>query len=181
MILHDELMKATIATSRFEESRDYISLSNIFKPVDELLNDYNHGYTTNDEGKIKCRMGYWMEEGLMQRLLKIGGVKPSRAIEVPNTNGLIKGHPDFFWGNVPGDCKSFLLDQYLPEPNKLSRKIYWQMNAYMLYSNTDSSIVVCESRESGMIKTIQVRRNAQVCALIDDKVRAIFQQLKSAA
>lgn len=177
--LHKKLLQVTKDTSCFETKRDYVSLSNIIKPVEELIFDYQNGYNVNDEIQLKCRMGYWMERGLKERLRYITGITESEEIVVPESNGLIKGHPDFFYTGYPGDCKSFLLDEFLPDERKVPKKIYWQMNAYMLYSEQITSVIICESRESGMLKTIEVRKNIYICNQINEKVKEIIKILSS--
>ncbi len=52
------------------------------------------------------------------------------------------------------------------------------MNAYMFYSNNVKAFVVCESRESGLLKTIEVKRNDNICLQIGDKCKAIMSELK---
>lgn len=179
--LLNDLLAESYATSKFEERRNYVSLSNIIKPVDDLVSDYVNGQTCDNAGRLKCRMGYWMERGLMERVLKLQYAQMGYEIVVPSSNNLIKGHPDFKYAKCPGDCKSFLLDEYLPDERKIPKKIYWQMNAYMLYDDADRSFLVCESRQSGMIKVITIRRNESVCNAIDEKCQLIINALQSIA
>ena len=118
---------------------------------------------------------------MKERLLQIEGVEDSYEIVVPGSNGLIKGHPDFRYFRCPGDCKSYLKDEHIPDERNIPAKIYFQLNAYMFYDNSNMAYIVCESRESGMLKVLTVRRNAGVCDKIDRKVQDILQQLKQVA
>lgn len=173
--LLNDLMKITLDTSMFEERRDYVSLSGIINDVEALLNDYRNGYTTDDAGKLKCRMGYYMEAGLKERLMQIPGIEEHPPVIVPGTNGLIKGHPDFSYYGYPADCKSFLADEHMPDgkERRISAKIFWQMQGYMCFTGKDKSFVVCESRQSGFIRVIEIRANATIQERIKGKVESI--------
>lgn len=178
MQLQNDLLRVTLENSGFETKRSYISLSHIMNDVDTLIRQYEQGYSDSEETRIRCRMGYWMEKGMMERLSKIEGIEPGGEIVVPESNGLIMGHPDFKYEGCPGDCKSFPLDEHLPETKNIPKRIYWQMNAYMLYSNSPVSYLVCESRQSGKMIVLRVIANAYVQELIKNKVAEILKRIK---
>ncbi len=170
MDLQKNLLQSTLQTSHFETRRDYISLSQIYQDVETLLRQYREGFEDSESIRMKCRLGYWMEQGMMERLLTIDGVTKHPEIIVPGCNNLIKGHPDFLYNECPGDCKSFPLDEYLPQPNNIPHRIYWQMQGYMLYSNTRFSYILSESRQSGIFSVISVRANPRIQENIQNKV-----------
>lgn len=82
--------------------------------------------------------------------------------EISAFNGLVRGHPDFRFDGFPGDCKTVPLDEHLPEPGRLPRRVFFQLQGYMLYGCDDRALAVYESRENGMIRVFWVYRNARV-------------------
>jgi hypothetical protein len=171
------LEQFTAAISKFETKRNYISLSNAVKTEEELLHDYFNGFQDGHEIRLKCYKGYQMELDLRARIEKCfyGHVGPFDEISV--FNGLVKGHPDFSYDGYPADCKSVNLDEHLPVDGKLPRKVYWQMQAYMLYSKKAKGLVIYESRQSGFIRDIWVPENRTIQTQIDLKMHAVAAQI----
>ena len=114
-----------------------------------------------------------MEKDLMRRIEKCFGEQIKTGIEVVAINGLVKGHPDFTFDNYPADCKSVLMDDWLPKENKVSRKIFWQMQGYMFYMKKDKALLIYESRESGKIIEIWLRANQSIQNQIEEKILQI--------
>jgi hypothetical protein len=171
------ITKITADCSHFEPSRNYISLSHISLSVDELIEQYRNGFEDNLNVRLKCYKGYQMEADLLKRITLAFGARISTGIEITLHNGLVKGHPDFTFDRYPGDCKSVLMDDWLPQGKNLSRKIYWQMQAYMRFTGQDKAIVIYESRESGKIEDYWLRANISVQKEIDEKIKAILNIL----
>lgn len=175
------LEQFTASISKFETKRPYISLSNSIKSEEELLHDYFHGFTAGHEGLLKCYKGYQMEHDLKARIEKCfhGHVGPGG--EISAFNGLVQGHPDFLFDGYPGDCKSVNLDEHLPVDGKLPRKVYWQMQGYMLYGKKDKALVIYESRQSGFIRDFWIVRNGPIQIEIDAKMRSVVSQIPATA
>lgn len=173
-----QLEEFTASISQFDTHRPYIGLSNIYLEPATLIDHYLNGQTSDLIGKLKCYKGYQMEKDLVGRIQSLYKDRISFR-EIEAFDGLIKGHPDFWYDNIPGDTKSVLMDDWFPD-EKLPRKIYWQLQGYMLYGNSHKAIVVYESRESGRIKHKWVNRNEIICREIKVKVESIVNKLKEA-
>lgn len=89
----------------------------------------------------------------------------------------IKGHPDFGFEGYPADCKSVPLDEHFPSNGKLPRKVYWQMQAYMRFSETQKALVIYESRETGSIRHYWIRENASIQRQIYSKLKFVVDEL----
>ena len=183
------LVNYTCAHSGFETKRDYISLSNISKTPQELVADYRKGYTTDEKGLLKCYKGYQMQIDLQVRLEEVFqkmGVDFSTDLdtlisELGTKDGLFKGHPDIMIDDkVPLDFKSVLMDEWIPEnPTRISRKIKFQMNAYMLFAESGISFVLYESRESGIIKCYCLHADKSIQREIEKTIAQVRELLNT--
>jgi hypothetical protein len=174
------LIKHTIFNSHFDTHRDNISLSNIIKSPDELISDMNNGYTADQKAKLKCYKGYQMERDLVQRIMAEFKEIEFTSHTINLNNGLFKGHPDLVELDtmIPWDCKSVLMDEWLPRTYRdISHKIKYQMNGYMMGLKVNTSRVVFESRESGLIRVYQLNKNAVIQADINSKMNIILNKL----
>lgn len=98
-----------------------------------------------------------------------------KAHELIEYNGLIKGHPDFMFDQLPGDCKSVLLDNWLPKDGKIPTKVYFQMQAYMKACKEKKGILIYESRETGKVIDIVLKANKN----IQDQIEKKYAQLSN--
>jgi hypothetical protein len=175
------LEEFTARHSNFQPKRHYISLSHIAIPEADILKQWFGGFDDSLQVRLKCYKGYQMEKDIVNRLIAIYGDRIQTEIEYSTRNGLFKCHPDFEFDEFPGDCKSVMLDSWLPEPGKLPRKVYWQMQAQMLYGRKDKAVVIYESRETGLLRDYWLKPNASVQAEIDAKVDRIRIEIPSVA
>lgn len=175
MSISQQIENYTAAKSKFETSRDYISISHASLSVNELVSTFLNGFTDSHEIRLRCYKGYQMEADLKDRIQKCLPVIDGG--EIVAHNGLVKGHPDFrydFVNHYPGDCKSVPLDEYLPEPGRLPKKAFWQMQGYMHFDKKDRALIIYESRETGRIrdfwlmpvKPIQQQIDAKYCEVV---------------
>lgn len=171
------LEQFTASISQFETKRPYISLSNSFKTEEELLNEFFNGFQDGHEIRLKCYKGYQMERDIKSRIEKCfyGHVGPTE--EISAFNGLVKGHPDFLFDGYPADCKSVNLDEHLPIDGKLPRKVYWQMQGYMLYTNASKALVIYESRQSGFIRDFWIMANPAIQTQIHIKMKTVLSHI----
>jgi len=167
--------------SHFDSSRPYIQLSNCSAGEQEIIHQYYNGFTDSKEIRLKCYKGYQMEKDLKERLVNIYGNRISTTIEVVAFDGLVKGHPDFTFDSYPGDCKSVLMDEWLPKEHQLPRRVFWQMQGYMLYMSKPVAVVIYESRESGKIQDHWIKAHKPTQQLIDEKLTRIVNQIKGPA
>jgi hypothetical protein len=177
MGISEDIIKWTCENSHFEQTRNYISLSHIVASVDELINEYKNGFQDSESIRLKCYKGYQMEANLLTRIKHIYGDRIKTNIEISVFDGLIKGHPDFTFDNYPADCKSVLMDEWLPKDRRLPRRIYYQMQAYMLYLNKDKGLVIFESRESGLILDCWLRQNQNIQNEVREKIKKLKEKL----
>lgn len=120
-----------------------------------------------------------MERDLLSRLENLYGHNLITGKEISAFNGLVKGHPDAFLFGIPLDCKSVLMDDWIPKDRTLPNRIFWQMQSYMLYTNTSLSFVVFESRENGLIKVIPVCETKAIQDKIQEKLLKVVESIKS--
>jgi len=165
----DLITEYTLKHSNFETRRNYISLSNCYLSVDEIVSQYRNGFTDTLKGQLKCYKGYQMEHDLVKRIIAIYGDRIKTKSEISGFEGLVKGHPDFTFDDYPADCKSVLMDKWLPD-GRFPRKVYWQMQGYMKYSRQNKALVVYESRETGILKASWVFANIEIQNTINQKL-----------
>jgi len=173
----EAIERYTALHSNFETSRDYISLSHCHQSIDEILHQYKNGFPDSLKTRLKCYKGYQMELDLLARIKKVFG--PDRVKtgwEISAFDGKVKGHPDFKFMEYPADCKSVLMDDWLPI-GKLPKRVYWQMQGYMLYSDRIRALVIYESRETGLLKSFWINANRSIQAEIDQKMKEVVRQL----
>lgn len=173
----DQLSKYTAENSRFETSRNYVSISHASLSIEEILNQWANGFEDSLDIRLKCYKGYQMEDDLKARCKKVFGNDFFDYGEISAFNGIVKGHPDFKYQGLPGDIKTVALDEYLPT-QKLPRRVYYQMQGYMLYSNTHKSLVIYESRATGKIVDFWVYPNASIQKEINDKFEQVASHIK---
>ena len=172
------LQDYTCDHSSFEETRDYISMSYASLPKEEILRLFKETQKPDDLSLLRCYKGYQMEKDLKDRIFQVFHERVIDKPEIVAHEGLVKGHPDFRFDGFPADCKTVPLDDHLPIEKKVSRKIYCQMQAYMLYDNKEKALVIYESRETGRIFDLWLRENKVIQAEIEEKYRWVVNQLK---
>lgn len=175
--ISQQIERYTAEHSSFENSRDYISMSYAALDKEEILRNFKEGYVTDHLGLLRCYKGYQMEEDLKNRILSVFKSRITLRPEFVAFDGKVQGHPDFLFDSDPGDCKTVPLDEHLPKGDRLSRKIYCQMQAYMLYGNRSKALVIYESRETGIIKDFWLYPNPRIQREIDDKYKWVVSQL----
>lgn len=168
----------TASNSSFEKRRNYVSLSHIHLSTAEIINQRDLGFEDSLEIRLKCYKGYQMEKDLLLRIKEVFGPKITIGREIKSFNGLAKGHPDFFYENYPGDCKSVLHDDWMPNNGVLPRRVYWQMQGYMKYTNTDKALIIYESREGGKLLAGWIKANIEIQKRIEEKVEYIYKYYK---
>ena len=166
----------TCGISHFETSRNYISISHCGLSVDEILEQHTNGFTDTPDIRLRCYKGYQMEADLKMRIKGAFPKRYSDGVEVSAFDGKVKGHPDFMFDGLPSDCKSVALDEYLPQ-GRVPRKVYWQMQGYMLYLNQSNSLVIYESRATGKILDFWIPANLTIQEQIHDKFTEVIKQL----
>ena len=173
-ILESDLLRYTITHSSFDEHRDYIGLSHISETIEDIIKAYKQPQTVDNFVYLKCYKGYQMERDVVHRLGEIYGDRLAIFGEITAFNGLVRGHPDCWLDGFPVDIKSVLMNDWIPR-DKLPRKVYWQMQGYLLYSGSEKCYVIYESREMGAIKVFSVFPNASIQNEIKEKLEQIIK------
>lgn len=169
----------TAKISNFETERNYISLSHVAHDEGEIIRMYKAGFEDTLQIRLRCYKGYQMEKDLVRRIMVCFPLQASAHDEIREKWGQIwiKGHPDFMFNGYPADCKSVPLDEHFPDPKKLPRKVYWQMQAYMLFTKKDKALVIYESRETGSIRHYWIRANASIQRQVYSKLKFVVDEL----
>lgn len=180
--LQELMVQCTIKNSNFEESRNYVSLSHAALTVEQIVSQYKDGFKSDEESLIRCYKGYQMERDMKQRLLQICEIERiyfEDYVEISAFDGLVKGHPDFKIDGWIGDIKSVPLNEHLPSNEReVSRKIYFQCQAYLLYSGERKMVLLYESRESGFIREIWIHENFSIQKQIGEKYTEVVRRIK---
>lgn len=182
--LDELLIHYTAANSSFEESRNYISLSHAALPTEEIVRQYFEGFKADEEARLRCHKGYQMERDIKDRLRQvcdIHGLHFQENVEISAYDGLVKGHPDFKIDGYLGDIKSLPLDAHIPKrPSEVSRKVFFQIQAYLLYSGEQQAVVLYESRETGWIGEIWLKADPHgIQRQIRLKYEEVVKQVKA--
>lgn len=164
----------TCNISHFETSRDYISISHCGLSVDEIVEQHLKGFTDTPDIRLRCYKGYQMEADLKARIKGAFPQSYADGIEAVAFDGQVKGHPDFMFDGFPADCKSVALDEHLPQ-GRVPRKVYWQMQGYMLYLNLPKSLVIYESRHTGKLLDFWINSNLKIQEEIHDKFTEVIR------
>lgn len=166
----------TCKIAPFDSSRSYLSMSHCSASIEDQWNNYLKGFEDTHEIRLRCYKGYQMERDLRVRAKSaFPNEFEEFHPEISAFGGLVKGHPDFMWEGDPGDFKSVPLDEHLPQ-NKLPRRVYWQMQAYMLYTKKQRSLVIYESKETGRILDWFVRENKSIQNEIDTNFKILVKR-----
>lgn len=176
--IEKKLIEYTVINSKFEEKRDYVSMSHAHMSIEDLLKQWKNGFQADEKARLKCYKGYQMEADLLKRVKDIFVDKITDGGEIEGFEGKVKGHPDFRFEGNPGDFKSVLCDDWMPA-NKLPFKVYCQMQAYMFYDNAKMALVIYESRQSGIIKAFWVTPNTSLQEEIDFKFKSVVKVINN--
>ena len=172
------LTQWTLENNGHELVRDYIGLSQCALSIEEIVNSKLNGFPVGEDQLRKFYKGHQMEADLLRRLrIRIGDrVQPGG--EIVAFGGRVKGHPDFLFDGYPGDCKSVPLDEHIPQRRGLPRRVFWQMQGYMLFAPAQRSVVVYESRETGVIQAFDLFPVISIQREIQQKMAQVLGRLE---
>lgn len=168
----------TAQNSKFETSRDYVSISHCYDNVDQMVNTFIHGFEDSLDIRLRCYTGYKCESDLMRRIKAVFGDRIKTGIEISEYDGLVKGHPDFTFDAFPADCKKVPLDEHLPD-GRIPNRVFWQMQGYMLYMAKPKALVVYESAATGKIRDYWIPSNQNIQSQISAKFDAVVKAIRS--
>ena len=179
-IISQQIEQYTAANSGFETSRDYVSLSQIHLPAEEIIRQYFDGFKADHLARLKCYKGYQMERDLKERIVNTFGSDRVYTMPIVTAfDSIVAGHPDFLLDKLPADIKSVPLDEHLPV-DRVPRRVFLQLQAYMLYGNWPRSLAIYESRETGRIIDFWINPVANVQNEIHAKLTDVVDYIRKA-
>lgn len=177
MNISQQLEAYTASISNFQPMRNYVSMSHAVEDAETLIRQYKEGYPDTLDIRLKCYKGYQWERDLMERMSQAFRTQVSipllpsedKDFELSAFSGLVRGHLDGKFEGYPLECKTVPLDEHLPQEGKVSKRIYWQLQSYMLYGHWPKALVIYESRETGHLRDWWIRENKAIQSAIYSK------------
>lgn len=167
----------TAENSGYDEHRNYIGLSTIADCPREIYRRFFSPTPADVRSRLKTRASYEIEENLKNRFRKMGVYREGREISL--YNGLVKGHTDGeIWGRLL-DIKTVPLEEHLPADNNCPAKVFWQLQAYMLYGQWNSSIVLYFARDYGVHKFFYLRFSESFGERIENRLSRIIRAIET--
>lgn len=174
----NKLIEWSVRNSGYDEHRDYIGLSTIGDCPRLIYHRYFNRTGISTEGHLKTRYNYEVEENIKNRLRQIGAYSPGKEISIHN--GLVKGHTD---GEISGcllEIKTVPQTKYLPTNYSIgiSEKIYWQIQAYMLYGQYAVTLMIYFARDYGQFRIFAFAPDKSVQSKIDQKINRLIGAIR---
>lgn len=179
--IQNALIDYTVKNSCFDAHRNYIGLSQLHRCNREIWNAFFEGSTADLVAKLKCYKGYQMERDLVRRLQCVleDEVFPGTLQDIIVYDGLVQGHPDFYLNGKPGDVKSVLFDNHVPQHySKIPARVLRQLQAYMYFLPASLGYVIYESRESGIIRVFSIPVNPYMQQQIREQVGLLVEAVR---
>ena len=145
--LQTEIMNWTVLHSGYIEKRGYIGLSEIGLCERVIYERYYNGAAISLDDHLKSRIGFEMETALIERLREMKLYHAGESIEL--YDGMVQGHTD---GVINGDVleiKTIPFENWFPRERKLPARVYWQVQAYLAYTERRFAHVVYLARDTG--------------------------------
>jgi hypothetical protein len=170
--LLSSLVNWSVEHSGYDPHRSYLGLSSIADCPVEIYDRYMHGGKPNGvTGHLLTRLSYELEGVLIQRLSAMQLYQPAPEIAV--FNGLVRGHPDGFIGPDLLEIKTLAHEEHIPTDGRVPRRIYWQVQAYLHYTNRMKAQVLYLARANGALEIIPVSYNQHIAAEIIAKLETL--------
>jgi len=189
MQLKKLLIEETVRQCGHEERQGQLHMSSLHLPVDVILENIRNGQQVDDEMKLKFYRGTHAEKGFQERLRSLllahqlysDGPRTIRAYD-----GRLIGHIDASLpnDNVVIDYKSAPDKDALAEvmqTRQVSRRIYFQVQSYMLWGNFGKGFVVYETMKEGFIFIVEVRPHEATRRRLKDTVREVLERMDEAS
>lgn len=160
-------------------------MSNLYLPVEQILERYRNGYNPDADQKLKLFQGTQSERGMRGRLeivCKKLGLEWGEPRVLSAYGGRLTGHTD---GDIDGETVVEI--KTVPDVEILHRmksdgrvpfKVFSQVNAYMLWGPFKRALVIYETRNEGFLWLVEVLPNNRVQAELQAKVESVLAQIK---
>jgi hypothetical protein len=175
--LQEALMNWTVRNSLHQENRGYIGLSEIADCEAVIYDRYLYGKRARVDEHCLHRMSYEMEWALIRRLTEMGLYKP--APEICLFDGLVQGHPDGFIGNELLEIKTLPREEWLPKDHILPKRIWFQVQAYLHYTDRGFAQVVYLARDTGIVSVVAVKRKVEIGETVAAKVERLAHAVRA--
>jgi len=169
------------------ETRHYLGLSQLHRDEEELVQDMINGsQEASDADVLKLALGYVVEEDIRKRLEGIGLAMPNTSFEIyADYDQRVKGHIDGMTnkGNQIYEIKSCVqaqLDFIRNNGDKLPKRHFNQVQAYMHHGRFKSCLMVYVARDTGEIWTKEVFYLPVVGASIEQKAKSVLKMYDDA-
>jgi len=175
--LEKKLIEWSVNNSGYDEHRDYIGLSTLADCSRIIYHRYFNRVGLAREGHLKTRYCYEVEENIKERFRRMGLYSPEKEISI--FDGLVKGHTD-------GEILGYLLEiKTVPETDHIPRcsvyipgKVYWQVQAYMLYGSYNRAFLIYLARKFGLFRVFIVTRDESLQSKINIRVNDLVEAVR---
>lgn len=135
--------------SRFEEKRDYLSISHISECPRRIYDEFLNGFEVSDMTHRMCYAGYQQEESIRDILITHGLIQQIN-VEVKAIDTRFMGHMDGLNNEYVIEIKSVSSRKWdnILKKNKCLWKHFVQVQLYMRYAHRNQAIVVYRNRET---------------------------------
>ncbi len=175
--LQAELIDWSVKNSGFEPGRDYIGLSGIGDCEVVIYERLRGGQRAGIDEQLKTRISYELEASLIERLKAMNLYQVGETISL--CNGLIQGHTDgLIAGREVLEIKTLEKAAYFPGNGVPSRRITWQVQAYMHFLKRPWCHLIYLARDTGGIFCLGVRYDPKMGERIDTKIKRLVTAVK---
>ncbi len=176
--LQAELIDWSVKNSGFEPGRDYIGLSGIGDCELVIYNRLRSGQRASIDEQLKTRISYELQDALIDRFTAMGLYQPGETISL--VGGLVQGHTD---GLIAGreilEIKTLEKAQYFPGNGGPSRRITWQVQAYMHFLRRPWTHLVYLARDTGGIYCLGLKYDLKMGQKVEHKINRLVLAIKN--
>lgn len=180
--LESTLKQVTAETCGHEVRKGVLGMSNLYLPVEEILQRYREGYNPDADQKLKLFQGTQSEIGMRGRLeivCKKLGLRWGDPRTLVAYDGRLTGHTD---GDVEGQTvieiktvPDYEVLQRMKKEGRIPFKVFSQVNAYCLWGPYQRGLVIYETRSEGALWLVDVVPNRSVQDQLKTKAEQVLK------
>lgn len=171
------LMNWTVKHSLHFDQRGYIGLSEIADCEAVIYDRYFSGKKARVDEQCLHRLSYECEFALRARLSEMGVYTPAQEIHLHG--GLFQGHPDGMIGADLLEIKTLPREEWLPRDMRLPSRTWFQVQAYLTYTNTRFCHVLYLARDTGIVQVVGIKYKPEIGTVIMNKVNRLAQAVRA--
>lgn len=163
-----------------EERKGVLGMSNLYLPIDEILQRYKFGYHPDNEQKLKLFQGTQSEIAMRGRLMivcKNLGLQWEEPEVLFAYEGRLTGHTDGSVNDHVLEIKTVPNAEILNDIKKSGRvpyKVFCQVNSYMLWGMKKKALVIYETRNEGQLCLVEVLPSEKLQAELKAKAEKVL-------